>query len=90
MLKFLAITAALLAGVPASAQTVPAQQQPAAVPKAQDPNRIICERQEELGSRLGGKKVCMTAKEWDDQRRMNRESTEMLQRMETSTGKPGG
>jgi hypothetical protein len=34
-----------------------------------DPDAIICKRIEELGSRLGGGKVCQTRAEWDQQSR---------------------
>ena len=66
MLKSLVIVILSLAlAVPAGAQTAPAD--PAASsssqPKLKDPNRTICEKQEEIGSRLGGKKVCHTAAE---------------------------
>lgn len=93
MLKFMAIaTASLLIAVPASAQTAPAAPAPSSsssTDKAKDPNRIICERQDEIGSRLGGGKVCHTAAEWDQLRKANREQVEDWQRTQTSTGKPG-
>lgn len=86
----LAAGAAAIA-VPAVAQTAPAA--PAATQatsKLKDPNRIICEREEELGSRLGGKKICKTAQEWQDWRQQNRDQVENWQRQNTSTGKPAG
>lgn len=55
-----------------------------------DPNRMVCERQDEIGSRLGGKKVCKTALEWDIERRQNRDTIESVQRQATSTGIPSG
>lgn len=45
-----------------------------------DPNRIICEKQEVVGSRLATKKICMTAAEWDDRKREDREAIEKGQR----------
>jgi invasion protein IalB len=92
MIKFMVISVAAVAlAVPASAQTAPAASgAPAAsADKAKDPNRIICERQEEIGSRLGGSKVCHTAAEWDQLRRANREQVEDWQRQLTNPGKPG-
>lgn len=41
-----------------------------------DPNRIICEKQEVIGSRLATKRICMTAAEWDVRRREDREAIE--------------
>ncbi len=43
--------------------------QPAPLRTAQnspDPNTQICKHVEEIGSRLGGSKVCHTRAEWDD------------------------
>ena len=48
--------------------------------KAKDPNRIICEKQAELGSRVAAKKVCMTAAEWAERRREDRDAIEKGQR----------
>jgi len=58
----IAISSVALAA-PAAAQTAPADPAttPAAVAKLKNPNRMICEREEEIGSRLGGKKICKTA-----------------------------
>jgi hypothetical protein len=39
-----------------------------------DPDRIICEKQKELGSRLAVKKICMTAAEWEVRKREDREA----------------
>jgi hypothetical protein len=52
-----------------------------------DPNRIICEKQEELGSRLGSKRVCMTAAEWQ-QKRLN--ERQMIDRSQTLQKGPDG
>lgn len=41
-----------------------------------DPNRIICEKQEVVGSRLATKRVCMTAAQWETRRREDREAIE--------------
>jgi hypothetical protein len=44
-----------------------------------DPNRKICDKFEETGSRLGGTRVCMTAQQWDEQRRTQRADVERAQ-----------
>ena len=41
-----------------------------------DPNRIICEKQGVVGSRLATKKVCMTAAEWQAKRLEDRQAIE--------------
>jgi|1185.fasta_scaffold427166_2 invasion protein IalB len=89
MRKLSALALMLVIAAPVGAQTAaPAQPAPAA-PKAKDPNRIICERQEEIGSRLGGKKICKTAAEWDAERRANREVVDDWQR-NPGVGPPSG
>jgi hypothetical protein len=45
-----------------------------------DPNRVICEKQEVLGSRVATKKVCMTAAQWEDRRREDRDAIDKGQR----------
>lgn len=44
-----------------------------------DVDRIICQKQEQIGSRLAVKKVCLTAKEWRDRAQADREQTEKVQ-----------
>lgn len=82
-----------LVATPAAAQITfedqPAAAQPANA-KLKEPNKIICERQEEIGSRLGGKKVCKTAAEWQEERTQQRRTVEDVQRQATSTGSPSG
>ena len=69
MLKFPCVASALLiSAVPASAQD-PASPTPApqATSSAKtDVNKIVCKKEQQIGSRLGAKKVCLTVKEWQD------------------------
>jgi invasion protein IalB len=44
-----------------------------------DPNRIVCEKIQETGSRLNSRKVCMTAQQWEEQRRRDRENLQDAQ-----------
>jgi hypothetical protein len=46
---------------------------------AGDPNQEICEKVDEIGTRLGRKRVCMTRAEWAEQRRQNRAEIEKAQ-----------
>lgn len=80
-MKALVICALLLGAAPALAQTSGGA--PAA--KAKDPNRRICEVQDETGSRLRAKKICMTAREWDERRRLERQD---LERGQQNSGTP--
>jgi len=67
--KFLALGAAMaiVSAVPAVAQQ---DDKPAS--KQKDPNQVVCEKVEELGTRLSAKKVCMTRSEWAERRRQDR------------------
>lgn len=47
--------------------------------EGKDPNRIICEKQEVVGSRLATKRVCMTAAEWQAKRLEDRQSIDKAQ-----------
>jgi|tagenome__1003787_1003787.scaffolds.fasta_scaffold20986375_3 hypothetical protein len=89
MLKPIVIVLMAVLAAPAAAQNA-APAQAAAPATAKDPNRIICERQEEIGSRLGGKKVCKTAAQWDEERQQERDALDKFQRQNTSTGSPSG
>ena len=79
MLKPLMI-AALLA-TPASTALADTTAAPKAAEKAKDPNRKICEKIEKIGSRLNVVRVCMTARQWEEQRRDHREHFERVQRV---------
>ena len=77
MLKFLLAVPALLSA-PALAQTPTVQSIDVSAKKA-ELDRIVCERQEQLGSRLGGRKVCKSVRDWQEERRVQREETERVQ-----------
>jgi len=67
----LILAAALTAGtvLPVAAQHDPASSKP----KKGDPDEVVCERQEILGSRLASKKICMTRAQWEEQKRSDRD-----------------
>jgi hypothetical protein len=77
----IAVGASLILAGPAAAQS-DVRAVPVPLPAGQsDVNKTVCERQDELGSRLKGKKVCMTVEQWKQFRAENREKTEELQRL---------
>jgi len=84
---FAIATVSILAS-PAFAQTPAAPSAPPAdqTKKAKDPNEIICEKQQELGSRLVAAKVCHTRAEWADLRHQDRQ---MVDEAQTRRGMPG-
>lgn len=84
MFKYAILMAAGVSlSIPAAAQTAvqaPAQAAPIVVQNTKsEVNRVVCKKQEEIGSRLGAKKVCMTVKQWQDQADANREDVERIQ-----------
>ena len=79
MYKVASIAAALaVIAMPATAQTTPAAP-PAKASAESDALKIVCKKEEAIGSRLGAKKVCLTVQEWKDLAEANREHTEKVQ-----------
>ena len=70
LLSILAVAAAPPAfGAPDSKRTVSA-----------DPNRRICQEVGTIGTRLGKKKICATAAEWEEKKRQDRDEVDQRQR----------
>lgn len=46
---------------------------------AGDPNKIVCEKEDKIGTRLGGEKVCHTVAEWNQMHDGARENAERMQ-----------
>ena len=44
-----------------------------------DLDRMVCQKEETIGTRLGAKKVCLTVAEWNELAKSNRETTERIQ-----------
>ena len=72
-----AVALAALASAPAFAQD--SQQQQQTKRKAADPNEVVCEKQQDTGSRLTSERVCMTRSQWAEQRRLDRQEIEKAQ-----------
>ncbi len=68
--------------VPATTASGPPANAPSsAKPTGADPDKqVICKHQEELGSRLGGKRVCMTRAQWAQQAQDAQASSSASQR----------
>jgi hypothetical protein len=79
-----ALIAAFLLGsvvsVPAHAADKPKANQPA--------DRLICRDQDEIGSRLRTRRICMTKQQWDQARRDAQESVDLGQRRSAVTCPP--
>lgn len=74
MLKYapFVLIAAVAMPVAAQAPATASQAQPSA---KEDPlNKVVCRKEESLGSRLNAKRVCLTVREWKDMQDANREA----------------
>ena len=72
------------AAVPGLAQVQPKPQTQAPTSdKPFRPDQVICERQEDTGSRLTGRKVCRTRSQWAQIRQDERSSVERIQQQRT-------
>jgi hypothetical protein len=92
MLRRLSLAAAaLIISVPAAAQIVfeNAPQAPAAKATNAKSDKVICEHQETIGTRLGGSKVCMTWNDWQELKFRHREQFEKIQQQATAIAVPG-
>lgn len=77
----IAVPAAVAAAGPAPAPSANTRQ-------ARNPNEMVCENQEVLGSRLATRRVCATRSEWDDRRAQERQQIDKSQL--TTTSPSGG
>ena len=80
----------LSVAAPVAAQDAPAQAngQPTAA-TSQKPERIICETQTQIGSRLASKRICMTASQWKEhQQQVHDQLDQLHQNVESQPG-PG-
>jgi hypothetical protein len=71
-----------------AASAVPAAASVKTKPKS-DPNKIVCETVETLGTRLGGHRECKTRAQWAEERRLNRESIDRSQTMKSCSQTSG-
>lgn len=81
-LAVLAFSAATPAVAAQQTQT-PAQPQAA---QTNAPDQVICEREEDTGSRITGHKICHTRSQWAQMRRDDRDNTEQTQRNRPMNG----
>jgi hypothetical protein len=74
---------AVLAFSAATPAVADSQAQPQPQPQASQanaPDQVICEREQDTGSRITGHKICHTRTQWAQIRRDDRDSTEQTQR----------
>lgn len=79
-LSLVSAVALAVSGISSAAAIAQASPQAAAPGvKTPDPNEIVCEKQEEIGSRLASHRVCKTRAEWAEERRLNRMDIDKIQ-----------
>lgn len=74
----------------------PVLSETAASPKKGDPNEVVCQKIEVIGSRVATKRVCGTRAEWAEKRKADRDVLDQVQRaangpcqtVNTHTGAP--
>ena len=81
MKRIVAVASSLSIPVLLCAASAAAETSSEATKKARnsDPNKLICETSIETGSRLARKRTCLTAAQWEEQRRQNRMDIERQQ-----------
>ena len=84
-MRRLMIAALTLLAVPTSAQ---APADTATTGPSNDPDQIVCISQSQVGSRLARQRVCRTRAEWEEHRRMYRNSVERAQQQMQTTCVP--
>jgi hypothetical protein len=92
MLKLAVFAGMLITVSPAVAQTQVAAPTNAAKPaqaKSDDPNRVICETEQQIGSRLASKRICMTASQWMEHELQAHDQIDQLHMQTQSTPGPG-
>lgn len=78
-MRYVFVISLLVSAIPVSAQVKPATNQ-TVTPSANGGDRMICRTLEEIGSRLAKKRVCLTAAQLVEQRRIDAADVQDAQR----------
>jgi hypothetical protein len=96
MVKLLVFTSILLAAAPLTAQTqssaspISFDDQSAKPAKTDDSKRLICQTEQQVGSRLAAKRVCMTGSQWKDrEQQIHNQLDQQHINVEATGGSPG-
>lgn len=63
----------------AASASAAAPAQAAAATDQTDANKIVCKREDQIGSRLKAKKVCLTVHDWQERQREDQDTLHKLQ-----------
>lgn len=78
MIRILAVSLSMLATA-ATAQGVTSIRSDAPAALKGEPDRIVCQKEEQIGTRLGARKVCLTVAEWNERERLHRQQIDRMQ-----------
>ena len=78
--------ALILLGVAASCAAPTVAMAAAPQGSGKDPNRMVCRTEPVVGSRLAKTQRCMTASEWAEQKRLDRQQVEKSQMRDQKSG----
>ena len=81
------LSALLVSGAAALAQTPVEAPATTKTGPNQDPDQIVCQTQTEIGSRLNRRRVCRTRAEWAEHQRMYRQNIEKAQQQSMTAGR---
>ncbi len=77
MIRITAVAAVLMAAA-ASAQG-PSFEANTSIPVRSDLNKIVCKKDETIGTRLGTRELCLTVQQWGEIKHLSRELIEKIQ-----------
>jgi hypothetical protein len=86
MKKSLVLSALILSGTAAVAQGSADTATTVKTGPHNNPDEIVCIREEAIGSRLGARRVCRTRAEWAEHRRQYQQSIERAQQQMQTSG----
>ena len=87
MKKAVILSALLVSGAAALAQTPAEESASTKVGPNQDPDQVVCQTITEIGSRLNRRRVCRTRAEWAEHQRMYRQNIEKAQQQSMTSGR---
>jgi hypothetical protein len=77
MLKAIGLAALTLSAAASAQITSYRTNNPA--PLKGDADKIVCEKEEKIGTRLGARKLCLTVSEWNERKRNHQERASQIQ-----------
>jgi hypothetical protein len=86
MKKFIVLSALIVSGAAAVAQAPADTATTVKTGPLNNPDEVVCIREQPIGSRLGARRVCRTRAEWAEHQRQYRQSVERAQQQMQTSG----